>query len=955
TLNSLIVSGTQKDYDSILPLIQELDVPPSAEKELRMLVYPMRYADPSGIVGAINNAFRTMGRRSPADQVNATIDWGTQSVIVSASPANHEKVRALIESVDVESTLSRQLHTVKLENADAESVARTLQEVFRSSRRGTRRGEQPVSVTPDLGTNSLLITASAKEMEDLAPLIASLDVKPEFERDRIFKSFKLTFAESWGVKQMIDETFRVRGGRSANPRDMVTCMAEWGSNSLIVTASPEKMEQVDDLIAEVDQQGAGQREVHVVTIKHADPAAVNQALNEIFVRGARGRRGGETISISNPRGADTLLIKANETEFAEILAAVEALDVSEVELDQIQIVPLKHVDAADAVEVLQEYLRKPGGRGGRSAELAGDMRISAASSTNALVISGDLEEIEHLTGIIAKIDVEIEDDMRAPKIIKLQYASALEIEQSLTSLFNEGGRGGRGRGGRGRGGSMLEAPTIVADEGTNALIVRASAVDFKRIEELVASLDVEDAASGTPKVITLEYVRASDLEESLTVIFSEQRGSRGGRGRRGRSGGTGAGPVIVADDGTNSLIVRASAVDFARIGELVARLDTEDAAPEVPRIIKLEHAQASEIEASLTALFTEPRGGRRGRGARGGGAAPTPVIVADDSSNSLIVRAATVDFKRIEELVVALDTEDDARAPKIIRLEYANAVEIEQSLTTLFAEQGAGRGRGRGRGRSGSPTTGPLIVADEGTNSLLVRASSVDFTRIQELVVELDREDAVPGAPKIISLQYAQASEIEPHLTSLFAEQRGRGGRGGRSGAATMTPIIVADDGSNSLIVRASLADYKQIESVVAALDDEEIAGGPGMKIVGLKPGVNATEMAEMLDDMLEDLDRSRGSGGGRRGRGGGQSQRVLVRADVRSNSLILSGPRSKFDEVEQFIRELEGQGPAGGTVSTVIRIKGDPEELKRLIDEVVQESRGGSSGTRRGGSRRRR
>ncbi|MHC4235922.1 MAG: secretin N-terminal domain-containing protein, partial [Planctomycetota bacterium] len=337
TLNSLIVSGTQKDYDSILPLIQELDVPPSAEKELRMLVYPMRYADPSGIVGAINNAFRTMGRRSPADQVNATIDWGTQSVIVSASPANHEKVRALIESVDVESTLSRQLHTVKLENADAESVARTLQEVFRSSRRGTRRGEQPVSVTPDLGTNSLLITASAKEMEDLAPLIASLDVKPEFERDRIFKSFKLTFAESWGVKQMIDETFRVRGGRSANPRDMVTCMAEWGSNSLIVTASPEKMEQVDDLIAEVDQQGAGQREVHVVTIKHADPAAVNQALNEIFVRGARGRHGGVTISISNTRGADTLLIKANETEFAEILAAVEALDVSEVELDQIQI------------------------------------------------------------------------------------------------------------------------------------------------------------------------------------------------------------------------------------------------------------------------------------------------------------------------------------------------------------------------------------------------------------------------------------------------------------------------------------------------------------------------------------------------------------------------------------------------------------------------------------------
>ena len=107
------------------------------------------------------------------------------------------------------------------------------------------------------------------------------------------------------------------------------------------------------------------------------------------------------------------------------------------------------------------------------------MRISAATATNSLVISGDAEEIEHLSGIIAKIDVEIEDDARAPKIIKLQYAQASEIEQSLTTLFSEGG--GR-RGGRRGGGSATMTPTIVADDGTNSLIVRASAEDYTRIE-----------------------------------------------------------------------------------------------------------------------------------------------------------------------------------------------------------------------------------------------------------------------------------------------------------------------------------------------------------------------------------------------------------------------------------------------------------------------------------------
>jgi len=780
-LNSLVIAGSQKEYDDILPLIQELDQQPTEITGLAPRVYVLKFAEPGSTIGTIQSAFPRLPGQRPEDNVRAAYAGGTASLVVSANAENHEKVKKLLDEIDVESTTQRTVHLIELEFANADDLANKLGQLFgRTTRR--QRDQQPISFTSEPGSNRLMVYANEKEMEQITPLIRSLDVRPEFEKNRIFKSFKLTYAESWGVKQLIDDSFRVRGGRGANPRDMVTCMAEWGSNSLVVTASPERMEQVEKLIAEVDQKGTGQREVRVVPVKHADPAAVNQALNEIFVRGARGRRGGETISVSNPRGSDTLLIRANETEFAEIQRVIEQLDTSESEIGgEIQVIPLKYTDAGETLEILQEYLRKPGGRG---AELAGDMRISAATATNSLVISGDPEEIEHLSGIVAKIDVEIEDDAGAPKIIKLQYARASEIEESLTTLFSEGGRGGR-------------------------------------------------------------------------------------------------------------------------------------------------------------------RGGRRG----GGSATMTPTIVADDGTNSLIVRASAVDFKRIEELVAQLDTEDDTRAPKVIRLEYAQASDIEESLNVLFGDQGGGRGR---RGRRGASPTGPVIVGDDGTNSLIVRASAVDFKRIEELVAELDQEDAVAGTPKIIRLQYAQASEIEPKLTDLFAEQRGRGGRSrGRGGAATMTPIIVADDGTNSLIVRASAADCKQIESLVTDLDTPDAKFGLDMKIVTLKPGVSASEMADMLDEILEQQERGGRGGRGRRG-GGSQTQRVLVRADVRTNSLILTGPHARFAEIEELVRDLEGRGPRSGTVSTVIQVIGDPEEIAGLIEQVVEETKSGSSGKRRGGRRRR-
>lgn len=618
--NSLMVFANEAEFEEVKAKVALLDVAPSAEKERTILVYPIKYADPNGVVNAINGMYRSRGKTSPADQVTASVEWATQSVIVAASQANHEQVRSMIEQIDQESTLSKQTHIIKLQNANAENIARTLQQVYRV-RRSTRRGEQPVSITADADTNSLLIVANEDEMEQLRTWIESLDVKPEFQKFRQIRSFKLTYAEAWGLKSMIDETFRTRGGRHQNPRDMVTTMVEGASNAIVVATSPERMEEIEQLITEVDQKSDGQRGVRVVRIEHADAASVNQSLNEIFVRSARGRRGEQPISVSNPRGLDTLLVKANEADFAEIEKVIQQLDTAEADIGgELRVVPLKFTDATETLTILQETLRKSGGGRRGGGDLAGDVRLSAATGTNSLVISGDQAEVEHLLTIIEKIDVEVEDAQGTPKIIKLQYAQASELEPSLTSVF-EGQRGGRGR--RGGGGSTI-TPVIVADDGANILIVRASAVDYRQIESLVAQMDNEDASVGAEmKILTLKAgVNAEDMATMIDDILEEQdRGQRGGgRGRRGSSSQTQR-VMVRADMRSNSLILSGPKSKFAEVEQLVR--DLEQLGPggnQVTEVIRI-NGDPEEIKQLLEQVIDESKGGSSSRssGRRSGG------------------------------------------------------------------------------------------------------------------------------------------------------------------------------------------------------------------------------------------------------------------------------------------------------------------------------------------------
>ena len=277
--------------------------------------------------------------------------------------------------------------------------------------------------------------------------------------------------------------------------------------------------------------------------------------------------------------------------------------------------------------------------------------------------------------------------------------------------FRGGGRGG-GTGGFGGGGgdTPAESPTaeesealqirsnvsIVADADTNSILVSASQENIDLVRELIGKLDQEIVDQPETRVFTLEYADAVEVADALNDVFepatgqtSGQFGSAFGRGgfrgqpsqqargtQASQDGGILGLPEInaIADERTNSVIVTTTSQQIETVSQLISELDRDVAEfEETTRVFPLENAEADNLSQVLNELFQtstfEQQRGRTtttsGRGGVMGTAADTletargltgnVKVVAEETTNTLIITTYFRNFEKLEEIIKALD------------------------------------------------------------------------------------------------------------------------------------------------------------------------------------------------------------------------------------------------------------------------------------------------------------
>ncbi len=629
--NALVVAGEPTIFPIVEGVLKKIDVPPPEPVALETRIYRLVSAQAEDVANTINRLFGQVRGKGGAEPARAEPNPSTNTVLVRGTKSQQEEIfNQVIKPLDefAEQPINLKQAVIDLQYAKADEVANYLNEWFRNQQQTIRgagiKGINPldftVSITPEVASNKLLVTANDKNLELIRQRVADVDRK-EFGdlTARVTMPYALMNADPNAVAQIVSRHFQPTGGKIAE-RDRVDAAPEVATMRVVVTASQQNQEKIAALIEQLDKDSVVTRPTHVVELHNSDAAAAARALQEMFVQGRAGPRGQQTVSISNPQGSNSLLIRANEKELAEIQAVITQMEATGTAGGgEIKIIPLKYTDAEETRVILEEYLRKPGARGGGrggggGAELVGDLRISVSTQNNSLILSGNAEQLAQVTEVVARIDVEVEGAGNVPKIIRLEHAQASAIQPQLEELFKQQ----PGRRSPGGGGAALQ-PVIVADDASNSLIVRANPADFNAIERLVKDLDSEGAAGAGIRIVRVAPgVNVVDMAAMLEDSFNASLKSQPGGGGRGR-------PVqqltITPDTRTNSLILAGAPAMFDDIEATIRTL--EKMGPQggqVTRIIRTKNADARDVESvirDLTGDNTGTKSSGRGGGSRG--------------------------------------------------------------------------------------------------------------------------------------------------------------------------------------------------------------------------------------------------------------------------------------------------------------------------------------------------
>ena len=244
-----------------------------------------------------------------------------------------------------------------------------------------------------------------------------------------------------------------------------------------------------------------------------------------------------------------------------------------------QVIQLKNISAAKLIPVLRPLAPQ-------------QAHMAAYAPSNAIIISDTAANIERIRNIISEIDLSA---IEATDVIKLNHASAEEVVRMLTQLQKSEAVKG----------AETKQLLLVADKRTNSVLINGDELDRQRIQLLISYLDTPLAQSGNVQVVYLEYANAVDLAAVLQKVVQNIESMAPEDPAKANKK---ASATIEADEGTNALIITASADVMQSLLAVVERLDIRRAQVLVEAII-VEITATSGEELGFEWLFVDDDGG----------------------------------------------------------------------------------------------------------------------------------------------------------------------------------------------------------------------------------------------------------------------------------------------------------------------------------------------------------
>ncbi|MCC7040934.1 MAG: type II secretion system secretin GspD [Burkholderiales bacterium] len=170
-----------------------------------------------------------------------------------------------------------------------------------------------------------------------------------------------------------------------------------------------------------------------------------------------------------------------------------------------QVITLRHESATQMVAVLRPLITP-------------NNTIAAFPATNAIVITDYAENLRRLEKVIASLD---QPPAGEPIVVRLRYASALDLVPLVQRLLGAEASTGAGAAPGAPGEAAQQRVTIVADPRSNSVMLRSeNSARAARVKALFEELDTPGRPGGNMFIVYLKNAEAAKVAQTLRALMS---------------------------------------------------------------------------------------------------------------------------------------------------------------------------------------------------------------------------------------------------------------------------------------------------------------------------------------------------------------------------------------------------------------------------------------------------
>jgi general secretion pathway protein D len=458
-----------------------------------------------------------------------------------------------------------------------------------------------------------------------------------------------------------------------------------GLDVIVLRGADRDVERVMQIIEQIEELSAvTSPTVEVYPLKNVESRALGALLTRLYSQ-VLGPRIGD-VSITPLVKPNALLFVGRPENVRMAIELAERLDQPVAPATRFEVFPLKNAGAADAKTMIDQFLgqaeteeqQQQGQQAQEIPTLAPQALVVADVRTNSLIVSASPRDLTEISALVAKIDSPSGAAVDQVRVFPLRNAVATEMAEVLRAAIQgqtAAGQNGEAAAQPGNRPSALEfryigdevqrqltsgvltGARISADARANSIIVTAPADSMDLIAALIQQLDQAPNVAAELKVFTMQNGDAATLVETLRTLFGATEDAD-----QQQVGGVGAGGLVrlqfSVDQRTNSVIAAGTRQDLAVVEAILLRLDEGDVRERTNVVYRLNNASAQAVSETLNAWLQTQR-----EAETAAEVALSPfeqierevIIVPEIATNSLVVSATPRYFETVKNIIADLD------------------------------------------------------------------------------------------------------------------------------------------------------------------------------------------------------------------------------------------------------------------------------------------------------------